>query len=489
MNAWFKKIDIQWESSASYTSKQNDVIEKRMYTIVNSLRVVHKVFEILMRLWDLIIEEIVHTWNRIVTSSNSRDEKITSFEFVNDEKSNVSHLRALDCRVYMHVSKTTMRHKFDDRSWKDVLVEYESINQWKVYNSRIKRVTLTRDARFDEIDNYYEIDNESSECVEESEDDDDEKLENFWTSEDDKYIQKLLKKHSSMRDKSASQYFTSNSSTSRFNIDNDADVEKKKLDSRHDTSSSSMSSSSIFESTMSSSRVSKRLRESIRELVFDENENDFSTSSSTSEGEFDAEIKKRNKVSLSSSSNRQTRSNTRGESRVDYRNLNERKSTKFNDETHYMNRVLMTLFNDETLDLAVRDNEILESQTYKQTRNSSEWSKWKKITKTKLVSHTENDIWTLVKRSSDRKIITERWVFKLKHDFDDKILRYKTRWVVHDYKQLEEVDFSVTWAKVIKSTLFRTLFAIVVVRDLQILQMNVVTVFLYDYLKKNVYIN
>ena len=133
-----------------------------------------------------------------------------------------------------------------------------------------------------------------------------------------------------------------------------------------------MSSSSISESTMSSSRVSKRFRESIRELVFDENENDFSTSSSTSEDEFDAEIKKRNKVSLSSSSNRQTRSNTRSESRVDYKDLNEEKSTKFNDETHYMNRVLMTLFNDETLDLAVRDNEILESQTYKQTRNSFE---------------------------------------------------------------------------------------------------------------------
>ena len=260
-----------------------------------------------------------------------------------------------------------MRHKFDDKSWKDVLVKYESTNQWKIYNSRTKRVTLTRDARFDEIDNYYEIDNKSSEYVEESEDDDDEKLENFWTSEDDKYIQKLLKKHSSMRDKSASQYFTSNSSTSRFNIDNDADVEKKKLNNRHDTSSSSMSSSSISESTMSSSRVSKRLKESTKELVFDENENenDFSTSSSISESEFDAEIKKRNKVSLSSSSNRQTKSNTRDESRVDYRDFNEEKSTKFNDETHYINRVLMTLSSDETLDLAVRDNEILESQTYK----------------------------------------------------------------------------------------------------------------------------
>ena len=109
--------------------------------------------------------------------------------------------------------------------------------------------------------------------------------------------------------------------------------------------------------------------------------------------------------------------------------------------------------------------------------------------KTKLVSHIENDIWTLVKRSSDRKIITERWVFKLKHDLDDKILRYKTCWIVHDYKQLEEIDFIVTWTEVVKSTSFQTLIAIVIARDLQILQMNIITVFLYDYLKKNIYVS
>ena len=272
-----------------------------------------------------------------------------------------------------------------------------------------------------------------------------------------------------MRDKSASPYFTSNSSTFRSNIDDDADIEKKKLKDRHDISSSSVCLSSIFESIMSFSRVSERLRESTRKLVFDQNENDFSTSSSATEDEFDAELKKRNKVSLLSSSNKQTRSNTRNESRVDYKDFNEKKSTKFSDETHYMNRILMTLFNDETLNLVVRDNEILKSQTYKQTRNSSDWSKWKKTMKTKLVSYIENDSWTLVKRSLDKKIITERWIFKLKHDLDEKILRYKTRWVVHDYKQLEKVDFFVTWTEVVKSTLFKTLFAIVVARNLQIL--------------------
>ena len=119
-------------------------------------------------------------------------------------------------------------------------------------------------------------------------------------------------------------------------------------------------------------KVSERLRESTRELVSDENENDFSTSLSISENEFDAEIRKRNKVSLSLSSNRQTRNSTRNESRVDYRDFNEKKSTKFSDETYYMNRVLMILSSDGTLDLAVRDNKVSESQTYKQTRNSSE---------------------------------------------------------------------------------------------------------------------
>ena len=152
-DVWFKKTDIQWESSTLYTSEQNEVIEKNMYTIVESIRAVHKSFDLSIDLWDATIESIVHIWNRIVTSTISR--KIISFEIVNNVQSDVSHLRVLECRFYMHVSKIFMRHKLDDRSWKRILVEYDETNQWKIYNLKTKRIHLSRDVRFDEKHRRY----------------------------------------------------------------------------------------------------------------------------------------------------------------------------------------------------------------------------------------------------------------------------------------------------------------------------------------------
>ena len=57
-------------------------------------------------------------------------------------------------------------------------------------------------------------------------------------------------------------------------------------------------------------------------------------------------------------------------------------------------------------------------------------------------SHMKNKIWKLTKLSNDKKIIIDRWIFKIKYDLNDNILRYKTRWVVHEYKQIKDVDFN-----------------------------------------------
>ena len=60
-----------------------------------------------------------------------------------------------------------MRHKLDDRSWKEILVEYDETNQWKIYNLKTKRIHLFRNVRFDEKHNYYSNEDlETLECLE-----------------------------------------------------------------------------------------------------------------------------------------------------------------------------------------------------------------------------------------------------------------------------------------------------------------------------------
>lgn len=59
-------------------------------------------------------------------------------------------------------------------------------------------------------------------------------------------------------------------------------------------------------------------------------------------------------------------------------------------------------------------------------------------------------------------------MFKIKYKLDGHIIQYKTCWVVHRYKQQEDVDCNKTWAKIVKLSLFQSLFAIIAKHGLYI---------------------
>ena len=151
----------------------------------------------------------------------------------------------------------------------------------------------------------------------------------------------------------------------------------------------------------------------------------------------------------------------------------------------HMIRALHALQSEENFDL----DHVFESMNYKKALKSSYWSKRKVAMKLEIVSHIKNDIWKLVNKSQNRMIIIDRWIFKLKYDVDDQILRFKARWIVHEYKQQEEMNYNEIWIEIVKSFSFRILFAIATERRLQIQQMNIVTIFLYELLNENVYVS
>ncbi len=112
-----------------------------------------------------------------------------------------------------------------------------------------------------------------------------------------------------------------------------------------------------------------------------------------------------------------------------------------------------------------------------------------KVMKTEVNFLIENKIWKLITSSNDRsKSLIDRWVFKIKYKLDENILKYKVRWVVHEYKQQYEIDYNEIWSKVVKSAIFRMMFDITATRDLHIEQMNVIIVFLYKFLNELIYV-
>ena len=111
------------------------------------------------------------------------------------------------------------------------------------------------------------------------------------------------------------------------------------------------------------------------------------------------------------------------------------------------------------------------------------------IMKHEITFHIKNDTWILTKFSNERKVITDRWIFKIKYELNESIFKYKARWVMHDYKQQLDVDFNSIWAEVMKSAFFRSLFVLTEICDLYIYQMNVVIAFLYEILKEIIYVS
>jgi hypothetical protein len=88
----------------------------------------------------------------------------------------------------------------------------------------------------------------------------------------------------------------------------------------------------------------------------------------------------------------------------------------------------------------------------------------------------------------DRWIFRDKWVYKIKKEKRDEILRYKKRWMIRDFEQIERLNYTKTFVSVIKSMNYKTMYVIIVVNDWEIEQMNVKIVFLYNKIHENVFV-
>lgn len=129
-----------------------------------------------------------------------------------------------------------------------------------------------------------------------------------------------------------------------------------------------------------------------------------------------------------------------------------------------------------------------EPNNLEEAMRSPYWPQWLEAMKREQRSLIKNDVWELVNIPVNQKVLTGRWVFKLKKDRYGKILKFKARWVVHGYKQKYGIHYEDTFASVAKPMSWKSLMAISALRRLKIHQMDVVTAFLYGFLDQILFI-
>jgi hypothetical protein len=109
--------------------------------------------------------------------------------------------------------------------------------------------------------------------------------------------------------------------------------------------------------------------------------------------------------------------------------------------------------------------QIFKFWSYKKIIDDSNRKKWIKIMKNENNFFLINEIWTLINSFKNRWVLRDKWVYKIKKEKHDEILRHKTHWMIRRFKQIEKLNYTKTFVSMIKSMKYKTMYVIIVVND------------------------
>ena len=105
-----------------------------------------------------------------------------------------------------------------------------------------------------------------------------------------------------------------------------------------------------------------------------------------------------------------------------------------------------------------------------------------------MYSLNKNKTYDLVELPKGKKVLKNKWVFKLKKN-GHKLVKYKARLVVKGFSQKQWIDFDVIFSPVVKMSSIRVFLGLVASLDLELEQIDVKTAFLHGDLKEGIYMD
>ena len=471
-NDYCTERGIVHKTSPAYTPDQNGKAERFNRTILGPVRSVLYTKKLAKSCWSDIAKAVVYILNRSPLGQDSK----SAYERLKDQKPYIGHLKVLGCRTWVHIPKEK-RTKLDERSWQGIHVGYEATNQFRILDPRTGKVHCTRDVQFDEKNVYdrkglrpVDVDDE-----EWAEDDDkdfadaDDYIND--SSDDDVPPPRRIGFKSNRKD-----YITPPATLSPENSDESDD----------DTILGGLE-------TVEFARPSEAHRFA---------RNQGGNNESPSEAESDpAGVLPLQNVDTRRRSKRSNAGQSSKSMDTYYPDIGERSYPKLNKEGDHVrtskpkpasgpvtnsHKHMVTVL--AMLSAGVGDADTDEPLTLKQAQASPHWPEFQNAMRTELNSHIENGTWELVPTPEDAKVLTGRWVFKIKKDRYGKILKFKARWVVHGYKQEEGSDYEETFACVVKPMSWKAMMGVAAKRGYCAHQMDVVTAFLYGFLDETIYV-
>ncbi|KAJ0530675.1 putative RNA-directed DNA polymerase [Helianthus annuus] len=127
-------------------------------------------------------------------------------------------------------------------------------------------------------------------------------------------------------------------------------------------------------------------------------------------------------------------------------------------------------------------------KTLEECMHRVDWPKWQEAIKAELGSLEKRNVFGPVVRTPiDVKPVGYKWVFAIKRNEKNEIVRYKARLVAQGFSQIPGVDYEETYSPVVDAITLRFLIGLAISEGLQMRLMDVVTAYLYGTLENDIY--
>ncbi len=111
--------------------------------------------------------------------------------------------------------------------------------------------------------------------------------------------------------------------------------------------------------------------------------------------------------------------------------------------------------------------------------------KWDNAMDEEMAALDVNATWELVALPEDKKTIGCKWVYKVKHNADGSMSKYKARLIAKGYAQTYGIDYEETYSPIAKMIIVRVFITMAEVKGWSLHQMDVKNVFFTEiYMKK-----
>ena len=98
--------------------------------------------------------------------------------------------------------------------------------------------------------------------------------------------------------------------------------------------------------------------------------------------------------------------------------------------------------------------------TYEEAIRSEEKNEWLIAMNEELSAHERNNTWSVVDKDASMNVISTKWVFVKKRDENGVVKRFKARMVARGFNQQYGIDYTETFAPVIKMKSLRLIIAL-----------------------------